>query len=367
MGYPDTFSGFCVDGPKSWNKFHKSELKPKPFGDHDIDVQIDACSICSSDLHTITGGWGEYEGPLCVGHEVVGKAVNVGKHVQRIKVGDRVGVGAQVWSCLECDLCKDKNENYCPKMVDTYNAQYEDGSWAHGGFASHIRAHDYFTFKIPDKLETNTAAPLLCAGITTFSPMYRAGILDSSKTVGVAGCGGLGHLAIQLANHMVGPKGKVVAITHSSRKVDDCKKLGATEVILTAERGWNEPWKAKFDFVLNCADATDNFDMAAYLSIVKPTGDFHMVGIPDGHLPQMSVGLFVGGAPKLTGSHLGNHQEMDLMLKFAADKGIKPWVEVMPISDKSLGEAFELQKANKFRYRCTLAHFDKVFGEERRQ
>lgn len=366
MGYPQTFSGFCVDGPKSWNKFYKSELKPKPFGDHDIDVQIEACSLCSSDLHTVTGGWGDYEGPLCVGHEVVGKAVSVGKHVKKIKVGDRVGVGAQVWSCLECDLCKDSNENYCPQMVDTYNAQYEDGSWAHGGFSSHIRAHDYFTFKIPDQLlasGVNQVAPLLCAGITTYSPLVRGGV-GPGKTVGVIGIGGLGHLALQFSSKL---GARTIALTHSPNKVEDCKKLGATEVILTTEKGWNKPWKAKFDFVLNCADVTDQFDMTTYLSIVKPTGDFHMVGIPNGALPQMSVGLFVGGAPKLTGSHLGNHQEMEDLLNLAAEKDIRPWVEVMPISEKSLGEAFELQKANKFRYRCTLAQFDKAFGNEQTQ
>lgn len=118
MGYPDTFEGFCIAGPKSWNKFEKQELTPKPFGDNDIDVQIEACGVCGSDVHTITGGWGDYEGPLCVGHEVVGKAVKVGKAVRSgIKEGDRVGVGAQVWSCLKCPQCKTANENYCPHLV----------------------------------------------------------------------------------------------------------------------------------------------------------------------------------------------------------------------------------------------------------
>lgn len=117
MGYPETFEGFCVDSPKTWSTFKKQDLKPKPFGDKDIDVKIECCGVCGSDVHTITGGWGEFEVPLCVGHEVVGKAIKVGKDVQGIKEGDRVGVGAQVWSCLECQNCKDKNENYCPKMV----------------------------------------------------------------------------------------------------------------------------------------------------------------------------------------------------------------------------------------------------------
>ncbi|KAK8917968.1 NADP-dependent alcohol dehydrogenase 6 [Metarhizium anisopliae] len=359
MGYPDTFQGFCVDGPTTWNTFHKSELKPKPFGDHDVDVEIAACSICSSDLHTVTGGWGDYKGPLCVGHEVVGKAVQVGQHVKHLKVGDRVGVGAQVWACLECHLCKDKNENYCPKLVDTYNAQYPDGSWAHGGLASHIRAHEYFTFKIPSALDTNVAAPLLCAGITTYSPLVRAHV-GPGKRVGVVGIGGLGHLAVQWA---VALGAETYAFSHSPGKKDDGRQLGAKEVILTTERGWNEPWKATFDFVMNCADATDRFDMAAYLSILKPGADFHMVGLPDKALPEMTAGLFAAGAPKLTGSHLGNHQEMDALLKLAAEKGVKPWVELMPISEKNCGEAFQGQKDNKFRYRCTLTDFDKAFSK----
>jgi alcohol dehydrogenase (NADP+) len=117
MGYPDTFTGFCVDSPKTWNKFHKDQLTPKPFGPNDVDVQIEACGVCGSDVHTVTGGWGEYKGPLCVGHEVVGKAVKVGDDVKGIKAGDRVGVGAQVWSCLKCPQCKSANENYCPHLV----------------------------------------------------------------------------------------------------------------------------------------------------------------------------------------------------------------------------------------------------------
>ena len=357
MGYPDTFTGFCVDSPQKWSDFHKEELKPKPFGDHDIDVQIDACSLCGSDVHTITGGWGEYEGPLCVGHEVVGKAVKVGKHVKEIKEGDRVGVGAQVWACLECDLCKDSNENYCPRMVDTYNAQYEDGSWAHGGFASHIRAHEYFTFKIPEKLETNAAAPLLCAGITTYSPMVRAGV-GPGKRVGVVGVGGLGHLALQWAAALVA---ETYAISHSPHKVDDCKKLGAKDVILTNKEGWSKPWFCKFDFVINCADVTHQFNMAEYLSIIKPTGDFHMVGIPDKPLPEMSAGLFAGNAPKLSGSHLGNNQEMNALLKLAADKGIRPWIEAIPLSEQGCKNAVERLKKNDVRYRLTLSEYDKAF------
>ncbi|KAF4506672.1 hypothetical protein G6O67_006735 [Ophiocordyceps sinensis] len=359
MGYPDNFTGFCVDGPDSWNTFHKANLQPKPFGGHDIDVEIEACGVCGSDVHTITGGWAKYEGPLCVGHEVVGKAIKVGPHVKNIREGDRVGVGAQVWACLECQLCRDSNENYCPKLVDTYGAQYPDGSWAHGGFASHIRAHEYFTFLIPDGLETNVVAPLLCAGITVYSPMVRAGV-GPGKKVGIVGIGGLGHIALQFAKAL---GAETYALTHSPGKENDCKKLGAKSVIVTGKEGWQEPYKSMFDFILNCADMTHRFDLPSYFSLLKPGSDFHMVGLPDEALPQLSAHDFAANAPKLTGSHLGNHQEMDAMLKLAAEKGIKPWVETIDISEEGCKQAVERLKDNKVAYRFTLTGFDKAFGK----
>lgn len=358
MGYPDTFEGFCVDNPKNWNNFHKAELKPKLFGEHDIDVQIDACGVCGSDVHTVTGGWGDFEGPLCVGHEVVGKAIKVGKHVKNIKEGDRVGVGAQVYACLECDLCKDKNENYCPQQVSTYNDNYPNGDVAHGGFASHIRAHEYFTFKIPDKLETHIAAPLLCAGLTTYSPLVRAGI-TKGKTVGIVGIGGLGHLAVQWS---VALGADTYALSHSPDKSEDCKKLGAKGVILTNKEDWAKDWTCKFDYILNSADMTHKFDMATYLGLLKPGGEFHMVGLPDEALPQLTAFTFAGNAPKLTGSHIGNHQEMDAMLQLAADKGLGPWVETIELSEAGCKEAVERVKENKVHYRFTLTGFDKAFG-----
>lgn len=362
MGYPDTFHGFAVDGPKTWNQFKKTELKPKPFESHDIDVQIDACGVCGSDVHSITGGWGDFKGPLCVGHEVVGRAVRVGDHVKGISVGDRVGVGAQVQACLECDMCKSKNENYCPKMVDTYNAQYADGSWAHGGFASHIRAHEYFTFKIPDKLESKVAAPLLCAGITTYSPLVRAGV-GPGKRVGVLGVGGLGHMGIQFANAL---GAETYALTTSEDKVADVKKMGAKDGIVTTKDGWADQWTCKFDFILCCSDMTHRYDLAKLLTLLKPMGDFHMVGLPDEALPQLTAGAFAGNAPKLTGSHIGNHQEMDAMLALCAEKGLGPWVETLSVGEAGCKEAVERVRENKVRYRFTLIDFEKAFKDERK-
>jgi len=360
MGYPDTFEGFCVDSPKTWNKFQKQELKPKPFEDNDIDVEIECCGVCGSDVHTVTGGWGDFEGPLCVGHEVVGRAVNVGKNVKEIKKGDRVGIGAQVWACLKCEICKSANENYCPHLVDAYNAKYSDGSSAHGGWASHIRAHEYFTFKIPDAIESKDAAPLLCAGITTYSPLVRANI-GPGKTVGVIGIGGLGHLGLQWSAAL---GAETYALTHSPNKAEDAKKLGAKDVIVTTEKNFAEKWAFKFDFLLNCADMTHTFDMKTYMSMLKVGGEFHMVGIPDHPLPEMAPMAFTTNAPKLSGSHLGNNQEMNEMLKLAAEKGIKPMVETLQLSEAGCKEAVERVKDNKVHYRFTLVGFNKAFGKK---
>lgn len=163
------------------------QFKLKPFGDRDVDIAIDACGVCASDVHTITGGWGsDIPLPLCVGHEIIGKVVKVGKDVTTIKEGDRVGVGAQIGADLTCGNCKADQENYCPNSIDTYGAPYPDGTISMGGYSSHVRAHEYFTFKIPDALETSLAAPMLCAGLTVFSPLKRLGA-GPGKKIGIVG------------------------------------------------------------------------------------------------------------------------------------------------------------------------------------
>jgi D-arabinose 1-dehydrogenase-like Zn-dependent alcohol dehydrogenase len=166
MPYPETATGFMIEDQKKWQDFKKQEFKLKPFEDRDVDIAIDCCGVCASDVHTIHGGWGECPLPICVGHEIVGKAVKVGKDVKTIKVGDRVGVGAQVQADLTCNNCKADQENYCPNCIDTFGAKYKDGTISQGGYSSHVRAHEYFTFKIPEGLESEIAAPMLCAGIT---------------------------------------------------------------------------------------------------------------------------------------------------------------------------------------------------------
>ncbi|KAI9828101.1 MAG: hypothetical protein M1832_003628 [Thelocarpon impressellum] len=358
MGYPDSFEGFMVESHKDWSNFKKKEFKPKPFGDYDIDIRIEACGVCGSDVHTISGGWGEAKLPLCVGHEIVGKAIKVGPKVKTVKEGDRVGVGAQIWACLECRICKSDNENYCPHQVDTYNAPYPDGTIAQGGYASHIRAHEYFTFPIPANISSEAAAPMLCAGITTYSPLSRAKA-GPGKKVAILGIGGLGHFGIIWANAL---GAETYALSHSPNKKDDALALGAKEFIDTSKKDWSKPWAMTFDFILNSADMASEFNMKEYLSTLNINGEFHNVGLPDKPLPTLMAQDFASNGSKMGSSHIGSRPEMLAMLKLASEKNVKPYIQTIDMSEEGCKEAVEKVYKNEVRYRFTLVNFDKAFG-----
>ncbi|KAK8088142.1 alcohol dehydrogenase (NADP+) [Apiospora hydei] len=363
MPYPEEFQGFMINELGKYKEFKKQTFKPKVFGDNDIDIQIECCGVCGSDVHTVTGGWGEAHTPICVGHEIVGKAIKVGKSVKDVKEGDRVGVGAQIWACLKCPQCKSDNENYCPHMVDTYGAPYPkdvdpNETVSQGGFSSHIRAHEYFVFPIPDAIPSHLAAPMLCAGLTTYSPLVRAGV-GPGKQVAIVGLGGLGHFGVMWANAL---GAEVTVISHSPNKKDDALKLGAKHFVNSGDKDWAKPLAFKFDFVLNAADMTHTFDLDSYLSILKVGCQFHQVGLPDEAIPNLKPQQFMANGSSIGASHIGSRPECLAMLKLAAEKKLDPMVETIPISEKGCAEAIERVKTNKVHYRFTLTDFDKVFG-----
>ncbi|CAG5156129.1 nadp-dependent alcohol dehydrogenase c [Alternaria burnsii] len=361
MPYPETTDAFAVTDIKNWSTFKRQELPLKKFEEYDVDIAIDACGVCASDVHTITGGWGEeLPLPLCVGHEVIGKVVKVGDKVTRVKVGDRAGIGAQIGADLTCDQCKNDQENYCPNQVDTYGAKHTDGTVAQGGYSSHIRGHEYFVFKIPDNLDTALAAPMLCAGLTTYSPLKRLGA-GPGKKVGIIGLGGLGHFGVLWS---VAMGADTYVISHSPNKKEDALKMGAKDFIVTKEKGWAEPWKFQFDFVINTADATDKFDLSEYFSILKVNGTFHMVGFPDNPLPAMPAQVFAPNGCYMGASHIGNRPEMEEMFELASKQNIKSWVQEIQLSEEGCKEAVErVYKNDNVKYRLTLTGFDKVFGK----
>lgn len=240
----------------------------------------------------------------CVpGHEIVGKVTHVGKNVQEFKVGQRVGVGAQVYSCLSCDRCKSDNEQYCPDMVDTYNAKFPDGVVAQGGYSTAIRTHQRYVFDIPDVISSEEAAPLFCAGLTVYSPLVRHGT-GPGKKVGIVGIGGLGHLAIQFA-HALGAK--VLVFSHSPNKKDDAIKLGADEFVSTAEEGFAKKHFDSLDYILSAADAA-SIPIGDIMSCLKIGATMTSVGLPDDHW-QLKPTDLMGNMAAIGSSHIGSKKE----------------------------------------------------------
>ncbi|KAK9380303.1 chaperonin 10-like protein [Kockiozyma suomiensis] len=358
MGYPDTFAGFAVESAEKWNQPKYREYKPRPFEDRDVDIQVIACGVCGSDVHTVTSGWGACPYPLIVGHEIVGYVKRVGdKCVTGLKVGQRVGVGAQAWACLECRQCKNDNEVYCPHMRDTYGSEYPDGSIMQGGYSSHVRIHEYFVFAIPDALKTELVAPMLCAGATAFSPLNRNGC-GPGKRVGIVGIGGIGHFGILFAKAL---GAEVFAISRSDKKKEDAIKLGADGFIATQDKDWNKEHSMTFDLIVNCANSTKDFDLSAYMSLLDVNGRFINVGLPEGDGFKVEPFKMLGNGAVFGFSHIASRPEIIKMLDLAAEKGIESWVETLPVGEKGCGEALSRCYANDVRYRFTLTDYDKAF------
>ncbi|CAI6331637.1 unnamed protein product [Periconia digitata] len=358
MTYPETTDAFTVTSINQWSHFTRQAR----FEEDDIDIAVDACGVCASDVHTITGGWNEdIPLPLCVGHETIGKVVRIGSKVmdKDIKIGDRVGVGAQVGADLACGTCLSGHENYCPNQLDAYGSKHPDGTVTQGGFSSHVRVHNHFVFRIPEKLETKLAAPLLCAGLTTYSPLKRLGA-GPGKKIAICGLGGLGHLAVLWS---VALGAECYVLSHSSRKSDDARLLGAKGFIDTSNSDWSLPWKSKFDLILSCTGAVDRFHLPDYFSTLTTFGIFHMVGLPDNPLLPLETQAFVPNACSLSASNIGNRTEMIEMLSLAVRANIRPWVETIDISEDGCKEAVERVHSGDVKFRFTLVGYDAVFGQ----
>ncbi|KAI5296066.1 hypothetical protein KEM52_005841 [Ascosphaera acerosa] len=361
MAHPDEAVGFRILSADKCTDFKRQSYKLKPFADDDVDIKIMACGICSSDIHTITGGWGDQKFPLCVGHEIIGKVIRVGPKVTTVKPGDRVGVGAQVDSCRECRQCKNGNENYCPNYwINTYGAEWPgtNGLISQGGYGSHIRTPEHWVFPIPAALDTNTTAPMLCAGITTYSPLVRNGC-GPGKKVGILGLGGLGHFGVQFAKAL-GAETWVISRTRA--KEAEAKQLGADGFIATAEEGWAKQHRFSFDIIINCANSSKGFPIDDYISVMDVHGRFISVGLPEEGQAHPSAGTVFKNAVLIGTSHLGNRQEMLDMLNLAAEKGIKAWVEEMPINEQNLAQCVERMRKGDVRYRFTLTKYEDAFG-----
>ncbi|KAJ4125201.1 hypothetical protein NW754_013487 [Fusarium falciforme] len=267
----------AVNGKMKWGPF-----EPKKWEEDDVDIQITHCGICGSDLHMLRSGWGETPYPCCVGHEIVGKAVRVGSNVKDIKVGDRVGVGAQARSCLrdDCPACSAGLTNYCKNGINTYGSIYPgDVGKSYGGYADYNRTDSRFVVKIPDGLASEDAAPMLCGGVTVYTPLRNNGC-GPGKTVGIVGVGGLGHFGVLFAKALGADK--VIGISRRASKRDEVLALGADEYIATED---DEDWATKhaqsIDLIISTV-SSPKMPLTQYLSLLRYGGNFIQVGAPDG-------------------------------------------------------------------------------------
>ena len=317
---------------------------PKP---HDVQIEILYCGVCHSDLHTAQNEWGGTQYPCVPGHEIVGRVAAVGAHVTKFKVGDLAGIGCLVDSCRECDNCKDGLEQYCSNgMVMTYNSQEKDGSgYTIGGYSKSILAHEDFVLHISDKLPLEAVAPLLCAGITTYSPL-RHWKVGKGTRVGVLGLGGLGHMGVKLAVSM---GAEVTMLSHTASKEADAKRLGAHQFILTSDAAQVKKAMGYFDFILDTVSADHNYNF--YLGLLRTNGVMVCVGAPNGPAEVPAFNL-IFGRKSLAGSLIGGLPETQEMLDYCAEHNIVSDVEVIAIKD--INTAYERMLKGDVRYRFVI-------------
>jgi uncharacterized zinc-type alcohol dehydrogenase-like protein len=332
---------------------HSATTSPVPYkferrdpGPKDVAIDIAFCGICHSDIHQARNEWGNAIYPMVPGHEIVGVVSAVGSEVTKFKVGDAVALGVMVDSCRECPSCLDGEEQYCerPGMTGTYNAIDRQGNLTFGGYSDHIVVDEGYGLSLPKGLDPAAASPLLCAGITTYSPLKHWKIGPGSK-VGVVGLGGLGHMGLKFS-HAMGAE--TVQFTTSAGKIEDAQRLGADEVILTKGSGWAARHARSFDFILDCVSA--NHDVNAYLGLLKRDGVMCSVGIPE--IPVSVHAFSVLGRKTFTGSMVGGIRETQQMLDFCAEKGIASDIEMT--SFDQLDQAWERVVKADVKYRFVL-------------
>jgi alcohol dehydrogenase (NADP+) len=339
-----------TDKIKAWACLEKGgqiqpwEYEPRQLGADDVEIKITHCGMCGSDLHHIDSGWRPGIYPMVPGHEIVGHVIAKGSNVKDFELGQRVGVGAQAMSCLECDECHNHLESYCEGMVTTYDSKYPDGAVAYGGYATRVRVHQHFTFAIPENLPSEGVAPLFCAGITVLSPMLKHGVKEGTK-LGVIGIGGLGHMGIQWGRAL---GATTVAISHSKSKEQEAYELGATDFIYNEEQ--KKKHRRSFDFIV-CTVNYDNIDLSQYLSLLKVDGQFIMVGAPETPI-QLSVFSLIKSRISVSGSAIGSPEEIRYMLKLASEKNVIAKTQLFAMHE--VNEAIKQFREGKPHFRFVL-------------
>ncbi|WP_298687297.1 NAD(P)-dependent alcohol dehydrogenase [uncultured Sphingomonas sp.] len=326
------------------------DIERRQPGAHDVAIDIAYCGVCHSDLHQVRAEWEGTLYPCVPGHEIVGTITAVGGEVSNFKVGDVVGVGCMVGSCQHCDSCNEGLENYCTNggFVGTYNGPSDDApGHTLGGYAQNIVVKDHFVLRITHPVEQLAAvAPLLCAGITTYSPLKHWGA-GPGKKVGVVGIGGLGHMGIKIA-HALGAH--VVAFTTSESKREAAKELGADEVIVSKNADEMKAHAGSFDFILNTVAASHNLDQ--FTMLLKRDATLCVVGVPEHPHPSPNVGVLIFQRKAIAGSLIGGIAETQEMLDFCAEHKIVADIEMIPI--QKIEEAYDRMQKSDVKYRFVI-------------
>lgn len=334
----------ALDPKKPLAPFHLERREPRA---QDVVIDIKYCGICHSDIHQARDEWGGSVFPMVPGHEIAGVVTAVGSGVKNFKVGDHVGVGCFVDSCRHCEHCESGLEQYCTEgMTGTYNGTERDGKTpTQGGYSNKIVVDENYVLRMPKNLPLDAAAPLLCAGITLFSPLrhWKAG---PGKKVAIVGLGGLGHMGVKLAHAM---KADVTVLSHSMKKSDDARRLGADHFYATSDPETFKKLASSFDLIINTVSAP--LDWNAYLSLLKVDGSLVVVGIPEKEVPVGALSL-VMGRRTLAGSLIGGIRETQEMLDFCGQHNIACDIEKIPI--QKVNEAYERVIKSDVRYRFVI-------------
>ncbi len=323
------------------------EVTRREPGVHDVLIDIKYCGICHSDLHQSRDEWGGSIFPMVPGHEIVGIVSRIGTSVSKYKVGDRVGVGCMIDSCRECDACREGLEQYCVNSPNwTYNSYEKDGKTpTYGGYSTIIVVDENYVVRIPEGLPMESTAPLLCAGITTYSPLAHWGA-GPGKSVAVVGLGGLGHMAVKIASAM---GAHVTVLSRSLAKAADGSRLGAEDFYATADAETFKKLAGKFDLIIDTVSA--DHDLNLHIGLLKRDGAMVLVGVPP-ESARLRAGSLISGRRTLAGSVIGGIAETQEMLDFCASKNVVADIELIPI--EQVNEAYERMLTGDVRYRFVI-------------
>jgi uncharacterized zinc-type alcohol dehydrogenase-like protein len=337
-------TAYATQGPKA--PLARTTIERRDLGPHDVLIKIAYAGICHSDIHTARGEWGQAIYPLVPGHEIAGTVEEIGPDVVKYGVGDRVGVGCMVDSCRECESCRAGNEQYCVNgSIETYNAIGKDGRPTDGGYSTHVVVDEDFVVTIPDSIGLDVAAPLLCAGITLYSPLQHWGA-GPGKQVAIVGLGGLGHMGVKIA-HAMGAE--VSVLSQTLAKQEDGKRMGADHYYATSDPATFTDLEGHFDLVVNTVSAPLPID--SYLSLLRLDGTLVLVGAPPEPLSLQAFSL-MDNRRSFAGSSIGGIRETQEMLDFCAQHGLGAEIEM--IRGEDINEAYERIISSDVRYRFVI-------------